>query len=439
MSTPDARDDQGSTPPVWYGPSAPPQTLPVSGGYPPAPGATPPAPPPLGTGPSASPSPSPGAQRHQVGPVGLGVTALLAATLASAGTFFATQSLSDTTGTPVATRPTVTAAANATQLPALTGSTATWAAVATAVGPAVVSIGVTSSNGSGQGSGVIIDAAGHILTNNHVVASAGRGGTVDVTLNDGRQYEATITGLDPSTDLAVVTLSNPPSDLTVISVGSSAALTVGEAVMAVGNPLGLAGTVTTGIISALNRPVTTTGESTTGASEPVVTNAIQTSAAINPGNSGGALVDTQGRLIGINSSIASLEGSSGGQSGNIGIGFAIPVDEAMSIAKQLISSGTAAHAFLGVSSEDGTTSDGAATRAGARLTGITPGTPAAEAGLQTNDTIIAVDGETIDGQLALVAQIRERTVGDTVTLTIVRDGERREVSATLTTRPAQNG
>ena len=161
--------------------------------------------------------------------------------------------------------------------------------------------------------------------------------------------------------------------------------------MAVGNPLGLAGTVTTGIVSALNRPVTTEAESGGPAdpygqgqaqSEPVVTNAIQTSAAINPGNSGGALVDASGQLIGINSSIASLGSSSGGQSGNIGIGFAIPVNEATSIAKQLIDNGTAAHAYLGVTPQDGTPSDGSATRAGAEVTSVGDGTPASQAGLR---------------------------------------------------------
>ena len=187
--------------------------------------------------------------------------------------------------------------------------------------------------------------------------------------------------------------------------------------MAVGNPLGLAGTVTTGIVSALNRPVTTGGRGQSGQSqaEPVVTNAIQTSAAINPGNSGGALVNASGQLVGINSSIATLGSSQGGQGGSIGIGFAIPVNEAKSIATQLIDKGSAQHAFLGVTSEDGTAADGKASRAGATIGEVSPGTPAAEAGLRSGDTVIAVDGDLVDSSLSLVAHVRERSVGDKVT------------------------
>jgi putative serine protease PepD len=184
-------------------------------------------------------------------------------------------------------------------------------------------------------------------------------------------------GPTPSTDLAVLTLTNPPSDLTPIVVGDSDALVVGQAVMAVGNPLGLAGTVTTGIVSALNRPVTTgSADATRGqsGSDTVVTNAIQTSAAINPGNSGGALVTSDGRLVGINSSIASL-GSTNSQSGNIGIGFAIPSNEAKTIADQLIATGSAQHPYLGVSSTDGTVADGSSQRTAAVIRTVSPGTP----------------------------------------------------------------
>jgi len=170
-----------------------------------------------------------------------------------------------------------------------------------------------------------------------------------------------------------------------------------------------------------------------------VTNAIQTSAAINPGNSGGALVNASGQLVGINSAIASL-GSSGGssQSGNIGIGFAIPVNEARSIASQLISSGKATHPYLGVSSKDGVVPDGSAKRAAAVLTKVVSGTPADEAGLQAGDAIIAVDGNSIDGSLSLVAQIRERSVGDKVTLKVLRDGESKDINVTLIAKPTTN-
>jgi putative serine protease PepD len=300
-----------------------------------------------------------------------------------------------------------------------------------------VSITVGGSGG-GQGSGVVIDDSGHVLTNNHVIGGGG-GTRITVTLHDGRTYTATVAGTDASTDLAVLTLEDPPEDLQPIALGDSDALKVGDPVMAVGNPLGLAGTVTTGIVSALNRPVTTSGESEGGGltqAEPVVTNAIQTSAAINPGNSGGALVNASGQLVGINSSIATLGSSAGGQSGSIGIGFAIPVNEAKTIATQLIDKGSAQHAYLGVTSQDGTASDGSATRAGATVREVSPGTPAAEAGLRSGDTVIAVDGDRVDSTLSLVAHIRERSVGDKVTLTVLRDGERLELSAILAARPS---
>jgi len=317
-----------------------------------------------------------------------------------------------------------------------------WSATAGVVSPSVVAISVTGSAGSGQGSGVIFDTKGHILTNNHVVTGAGTGSQLTVTLADKRTYAATVVGTDPSTDLAVIKLTNAPSDLKAIALGDASLLKVGDPVMAVGNPLGLAGTVTTGIVSALNRPVTTSdqsGDSTAQQSaDPVVTNAIQISAAINPGNSGGALVNASGQLIGITSAIASLgsSDSSSSQSGNIGIGFAIPVNEAKSIANQLITSGTATHPYLGVSSKDGVVADGSAKRAAAVLTNVVAGTPADKAGLKAGDAVIAVDGNSIDGSLSLVAQVRERTVGDTVALKVIRGGQSKDVNVTLIAKPA---
>ena len=319
-----------------------------------------------------------------------------------------------------------------------------WAVTAVAVLPRVVAITVDGGQASGQGSGVIFDTQGPILTNNHVVTGAGTGSQLTVTLNDKRTYDATVVGTDPSTDLAVIKLTNAPSDLKGIALGDANTIKVGDQVMAVGNPLGLAGTVTTGIVSALNRPVTTSDQQQSdpfgqqqSTADPVVTNAIQTSAAINPGNSGGALVNTSGQLIGINSAIASLGSSSGSssQSGNIGIGFAIPVNEARSIAEQLISSGKATHPYLGVASKDGVVADGSAKRAAAVLTNVVSGTPADKAGLQAGDAILAVDGNSIDGSLSLVAQVRERTVGDKVTLKVVRDGQSKNVSVTLISKP----
>jgi putative serine protease PepD len=314
-----------------------------------------------------------------------------------------------------------------------------WAVTAGVVSPSVVSISVTGSSGSGQGSGVVYDTQGHILTNNHVVTGGGTGSQLTVTLNDDRTYGATVVGTDPSTDLAVINLTNAPRDLKPIALGDANLIKVGDPVMAVGNPLGLAGTVTTGIVSALNRPVTTSDASNAPQSaDPVVTNAIQTSAAINPGNSGGALVNASGQLIGINSAIASLGSSSGSssQSGSIGIGFAIPVNEARLIASQLITSGTATHPYLGVSAKDGVVTDGSAKRAAAVLATVVNGTPADQAGLKAGDAIVAVDGNPIDGSLSLVAQIHEFTVGDTVAFTVVRNGQPRNVNVTLIAKPA---
>jgi putative serine protease PepD len=209
-------------------------------------------------------------------------------------------------------------------------------------------------------------------------------------------------------------------------------------VMAVGNPLGLAGTVTTGIVSAVDRPVTTQAEppnpTSQDQSETVITNAIQTDAAVNPGNSGGALVDVQGRVVGINSSIASL-GSAGGQSGSIGLGFAIPIDEAKYVAEQLADGGTVAHAWLGVSPADGEVTVNGAERAGAVLRSVVDGSPAEKAGLKSGDAVIAVDGDAVNSATSLVGQIHERRPNSPVTIEVVRDGKALTIKATLGTTP----
>jgi putative serine protease PepD len=363
--------------------------------------------------------------------------AVVAAVLASAGTYALTRNN-------VESAPAAQTVANAPTSPApvlqANALAPNWSVTAGAVSPSVVAITVDGGQGGGQGSGVIFDTTGHILTNNHVVAAGGSGSTYTVTLADKRTYDATVVGTDPSTDLAVIKLTHAPGDLKAIALGDANTIKVGDQVMAVGNPLGLAGTVTTGIISALNRPVTTSDQSsdpTAQQSDPVVTNAIQTSAAINPGNSGGALVNSSGQLIGINSSIASLGSSAGStsQSGNIGIGFAIPVNEARSIADQLISTGSAAHPYLGVTSKDGVVADGSAKRAAAVLTDVVSGTPADKAGLRAGDAVIAVNGNFVDASLSLVAQIHELSVGQKVTVTIVRGGQRKNVTATLVAKP----
>lgn len=313
-----------------------------------------------------------------------------------------------------------------------------WTATAAAIKNAVVAIKVEGSNKQGQGSGVIIDAKGHIVTNNHVVSGAGQGAKLSVTIGD-KTYSAKVVGTDPSTDLAVLKLENPPSNLTVASWGDSSKLKVGQPVMAVGNPLGLSDTVTTGIVSALNRPVTTqavndnnvddTNFNSQRDSDVVVTSAIQTNAAINPGNSGGALVDSSGALVGITSSIASLasNGSSSGQSGNIGIGFAIPSAQVKSVVEQLIANGTVKHPQLGIRASNGTSG----TQLGAKVEDITQGSAAAQAGLQKGDLITAIDGTPVVGSESLVAQVRSYEVGKEVTLKILRGSETLELKVTL--------
>ena len=385
------------------------------------------------TGTQGSPSPRSGRRRTAE----LTAVAVLAALLSSGGTVAAVR-LFPEASTPSTTSSTqLGRGADTAPVAQADASAPNWTATAAAITPSVVSITATEQGGGAQGSGVIIDTKGHVLTNNHVVAGAEK---LTVTLSDGRTFDATVRGTDPSTDLAVITITNAPDDLTPAAMGDSDALKVGDPVMAVGNPLGLAGTVTTGIVSALNRPVTTQGESSgndpfqQSQAEPVVTNAIQTSAAINPGNSGGALVNAGGQLVGINSSIASL-GSSSGQSGNIGIGFAIPVNEARSIATQLIDSGAATHAYLGVTPEDGSANGGSGTMAGAEIASIGEGTPAAQAGLQVGDVITAVDGERVESALSLVGHIREQSAGTTVKLTVLRDGKSLELTATLVAKP----
>lgn len=308
-----------------------------------------------------------------------------------------------------------------------------WSATAAQVAPSVVSISVRTSQGGGAGSGVIIDEQGHVVTNHHVIAGATEGGQILVTLADERVFEASVLGSDQASDLAVLEIADAPADLTPIEVADSDELVVGEPVMAVGNPLGLSGTVTTGIVSALDRPVTagSAEPSASGAQEPVVTNAIQTSAAINPGNSGGALVDANGQLVGINSSIAAL----GPESGNIGIGFAITSQQMKSVVDQILETGTVQHAYLGVGVGDVIVEVDGAQRWAAGVANVAPDGPAAQAGLQEGDGILAIDDEAVDSALSLIAQIRERPVGTEVTLDIVRDGEAQQLTVTLDARP----
>ena len=289
--------------------------------------------------------------------------------------------------------------------------------VAAKVLPSVVQVQVIMGSQGGEGSGVVLSRDGLLLTNNHVVESAsGAGnGAITVTLNDGTSVSASIVGRDPSADIAVIKMANQ-STLTPIAIGSSANLAVGQNVVAVGSPLGLAGTVTSGIISALNRPVSTGGA---GSGQSSVLNAIQTDAAINPGNSGGALMNMNGQLIGINSAIASLGGSSSGgaQSGSIGLGFAIPIDQANRIDQELITQGTATQAVLGVSIT-ATPAGALSTSTGAIIAAVSPGGPADKAGITAGSVVTRVDDRVIPDGDSLVAAIRSHAPGDTISLTV---------------------
>jgi putative serine protease PepD len=290
--------------------------------------------------------------------------------------------------------------------------------VAQQVLPSVVSISVSTPRGTATGTGVIISSDGQILTNNHVVEGAGGNDAVTVTFQDGSTAEAKVVGTDPLTDLAVVR-ADGVTDLTPAQLGNSADLAVGEQVVAIGSPLGLEGTVTTGIVSALHRPVAA-GDSAGGSSS--VIDAIQTDAPINPGNSGGPLVNMAGQVIGINSSIA----TTGQSAGSIGLGFAIPINQAKPIAEELLDSGTAAHARIGIGVSN--PRDGSR---GALVASVEPNSGAADAGLHEGDVITKIDDRLISDGTALVAAARSYRPGDTVTLTYQRGGDVHTAELTL--------
>ena len=283
------------------------------------------------------------------------------------------------------------------------------AGIAARVLPSVVSIETTTSNGGATGSGFVIDANGYLLTNNHVVADAL---TIKVLLNDGREFTARILGRDQSYDLAVLKIET--TGLKALQFGDSDKVQVGDAVIAIGSPLGLSGTVTQGIISAKNRPVTA-GDNSNSTS---FISALQTDTAINPGNSGGPLVDATGAVIGINSAIASLGTSLGSQAGSIGLGFAIPINQARKTADQLIKNGKATYPVIGVAVDMNYSGDGALIAKSA--TAILAGGPAAKAGLRAGDLITAIDNLKIHTPEELIVEIRTHSVGDEVTITYLR-------------------
>lgn len=296
------------------------------------------------------------------------------------------------------------------------------AGIAQRVLPSVVSISTRTINGGGSGSGFVIDSAGYILTNNHVISDAVlSGGKIQVTLNDGSTYTGEVIGRDASFDLAVLKIN--ATGLKALQFGDSDKIAVGDAVIAIGSPLGLSGTVTTGIISAKDRAVTT-GVSTT---ESSFINALQTDAAINPGNSGGPLVDATGAVIGINSAIATLGTTS--QAGSIGLGFAIPINQGRKIADQLIKYGVATYPVVGISLDVNYMGVGA--QISTSGTGILPGSPAQKAGLKGGDIIIEFEGKKINSPEELIVSVRSKNVGDRITLIFMRDGVKKSVTLNL--------
>jgi len=304
--------------------------------------------------------------------------------------------------------------------------------------PAVVSISNETAQGGSLGSGFLIDAAGHIITNAHVVDGASK---TTVTFKDGTEAEGTILGVDTSTDVAVVKIDKVPTGVSPLPLGNSGGLTVGQEVVAIGNPYGYSGTATTGIVSALERVI----ESPSGFT---IQNAIQTDAAINQGNSGGPLFDRDGRVIGINSQIASQNG------GNVGIGFAVPIDTVRPIVASIIASGTAQHAWIGIQGRELTPGLaeklGLVGKRGVIVAALDDRGPANDAGMKAADSadaavpkggdlIVAINGTPITDMADVSKAVASRKVGDQITITVLRDGKSETLTLTLKDRPADIG
>ncbi|MFT8639406.1 S1C family serine protease [Bifidobacterium sp.] len=306
---------------------------------------------------------------------------------------------------------------------AKSGEAPDWQAVEKEVSSSVVSIETTVSGGVDMGSGAIIDTAGDIVTNNHVITGATK---IQVTLSNGQIYSAKTVGTDTTTDLAVIKLENPPSNLKAVTFADSDSVAVGENIMAIGNPLGYDNTATTGIVSALNRPVSVMDDTST----TIVTNAIQIDAAINPGNSGGPTFNAAGQVVGINSSIASTASSSS-TAGSIGIGFAIPSNLVKRISQEIIKDGSVKHVALGVSIQSATVESDGVTRGGAKIVSVTSGSPAAKAGLKTGDVIVGYDGNAVNSNYSVLGFVRASAYGAKATITVVRNGSTQNISVTL--------
>jgi putative serine protease PepD len=358
--------------------------------------------------------------------IGMGmVIALVAGAAASLGTYLLTRS-------PAGTEPGYTLPA--VQPGATDRAPDSVAGVASKVLPSVVSLEVSGNSEAGTGSGFLIKG-GYIVTNNHVVAVAAQGGDIRIKFNNRKATTAKIIGRDPNSDIAVV----KPDDTfgaPEVTLGNSDNVVVGDPVIAIGSPLGLTGTVTTGIVSSLNRPVEAGGE--TG-SDYALINAIQTDAAINPGNSGGPLVNSSGQVIGVNSAIATLGASSGlgQQSGSIGLGFAIPVNQVRRIAQELITTGAARTSRIGISIDQSYQGQGVriASEPENGVPPVTPNGPADEAGLQGGDIIMAVDGQPVGDSRELIVTIRSKAPGDKVRITYQHGGQQRTVTVTIGAAP----
>jgi putative serine protease PepD len=291
--------------------------------------------------------------------------------------------------------------------------------VADKVLPSVVSIDVRGKSEEVTGSGFVYDVDGRVVTNNHVIQPAAKEGTIRVILPDGAVRSARIVGRSPSYDIAVIMLDNP-AGLVPATLGHSEPVRVGETVVAIGSPLGLNATVTSGIISATHRPVTTGGSGETS-----YINALQTDAAINPGNSGGPLVDLDGFVIGVNSAIATLGTAAGGQSGSIGVGFSIPIDQVKQTVREIIDTGHAEYPIIGAQVSVARSLDGA------EVEDVSSASPADEAGLEVGDVITAVEGDRIADGVELIVKIRSYEPGDVITLTVSHNGDTRQVDVTL--------
>jgi putative serine protease PepD len=418
-----------------YGAAPPPPTFAHPTGYPVAGGVPPLAPPPSTGVAAVAPAQTPPQQpvrRSRTGLI-LVVAALLAALVGTAAGYGGARLAQ--TGAPavapsvpaqptVAPRPTASSSADPqSPVPAAPSQIDTVQVAASAL-PSTVMIRVGSSGSGGTGSGFVLDTEGHIMTNNHVIADAADGGRITVMFSDGARVRAELVGRSPSYDLAIIKLTGS-HPLTPLPVGDSEAVRVGEPVVAIGSPLALASTVTQGIVSAKNRPVVVNSDG--GADSPsAYINGIQTDAAINPGNSGGPLVDAAARVIGVNSAILTL-GQSRDTSGNIGLGFAIPINQAMEIGKLLIEDGKATYPVIGVNV-------GQADGDGVRLSQVDGDGPADEAGLQVDDVVTAIDDQPVTTAEELIVAVRTHRPGDRVTLTYERGGQQRTAEVTLGSR-----